>query len=521
MPDPSRYQAAVLDHVAAQVDATPAQNAIVSAVPGGGKTTLLTMAAAHLGAECRRRRRGSVSIDVVAFGNRVAKEIGQRLRQMGAQNAEARTLHSAGLRAWREMIGGMSDGLVTGKDAQDKARRLIRWLIDEKRQIDHRRAYPSKVAALMNAARNVGLVPEGTPGMSGLVPDTFDTWVELMDYHGVETDYPRDLAEAARLALRTSISWAGKIADFPDMLYMPTLTDGATFPRRDFVFVDELQDLDPLQRRMALLMCRDSVFLGVGDRRQAIFGWRGAAVDSMDRVAAELRCIELPLSVCYRCPTSHIELARQYAPQIEARPGAPVGLVEMPDKVAARDFLPGDVVICRQKAPGAALALWLIRHGVPARILGRDIGFSLTSYVDGFKARGIEHLLDLVDRRTGAAISRAKIRHDDETIREAIDRQNTIHAIAESCLTDDVAELKAKIVALFDDEISDRFVTIATIHKFKGGEADRVWWLDPELCDESKAYRHEWQRQEVRNLRFVALTRSRSELRMFSSTALV
>jgi len=57
-------------------------------------------------------------------------------------------------------------------------------------------------------------------------------------------------------------------------------------------------------------------------------------------------------------------------------------------------------------------------------------------------------------------------------------------------------------------------VTLATIHKSKGLEADRVWWLNASACPASWA-RQPWQKQQERNLCYVAATRAKAELVMF------
>ena len=54
-------------------------------------------------------------------------------------------------------------------------------------------------------------------------------------------------------------------------------------------------------------------------------------------------------------------------------------------------------------------------------------------------------------------------------------------------------------------------VTLATIHKAKGLEAKRVFWLNSSDCP-SKWARQEWQVQQEMNLCYVATTRAQEEL---------
>lgn len=46
-----------------------------------------------------------------------------------------------------------------------------------------------------------------------------------------------------------------------------------------------------------------------------------------NRIIARTDAKELPLSVCYRCPSSHLALAREFVPHIEAT-GAAEGTIE-------------------------------------------------------------------------------------------------------------------------------------------------------------------------------------------------
>jgi DNA helicase-2/ATP-dependent DNA helicase PcrA len=65
----------------------------------------------------------------------------------------------------------------------------------------------------------------------------------------------------------------------------------------------------------------------VGDPKQAIYGFAGADCRSVEKIKARTQATELPLSICYRCPISHLDKAREIVPQIEARPGAPAGVI--------------------------------------------------------------------------------------------------------------------------------------------------------------------------------------------------
>jgi len=69
--------------------------------------------------------------------------------------------------------------------------------------------------------------------------------------------------------------------------------------------------------------------------------------------------------------------------------------------------------------------------------------------------------------------------------------------------------LDAGIDYLFKDKANA--VKLATIHKSKGLEADRVWWLGRSECPAQWA-RQQWQKQEEIHLCYVAATRAKTAL---------
>ena len=569
-PQPSHYQQAIIDATTQAVRALkcgqPYQNIVVEATAGAGKTSTILLCIQALTLSCP----GSRSV-VVAFNKRVADEMAARL----PSTAKAMTLHSLGRAAWVRTVGRQVevDGNKIGRivQAEIDANRMPRWL-------------RGKVAKLVDLARMHGIVPgatiasthddcvqstashsqasppTATPAsthatalgpLQPLLDDVDAEWERLMlrfDVSFDDTATSKQIIRHARDVLTTSNRYGHRIIDFVDMLYLPTLCAATRWDiDADVVFVDELQDLDVLQQKMLQHLIRHCVFVGVGDPQQAVYSWRGADADAMQRIATATRAKTLPLSICYRCPSGHIQAARKWSPRIEAAPGACPGVFERYDaegklacnSVAAHgddcecrlgankrlqptDFQPGDIVICRAKAPLVKMAFWLMRARRPCRILGRNLASPLLSFIDSMRCTDVPSLLRKVNMVTQRLILRA-LDLDDETVaEEARDRQAVIVAVADGYDGDDVAELRAELEALFGDgEDRGSVVTLSTVHKFKGGEADRVWWLDHHKPDpESRGYKHDWQRTEAGHIRFVAMTRARRELRFFRSEGL-
>lgn len=578
---PSKYQQDIYDFVPAQWRMMKAKrgganvrprNLVVKATAGSGKT--------HTTRElCRLLP--DARVEVVSFNSSVAKNAAPLL----PGNASSVTLHAVGKRGLEgyfqrrfATVDQMDRERGDGELAGNKSARIIAKM-KERGEVDQ--YLPAAlVRTLVSKAKGIGLVPTGAAVGSSRYPvdgiccddDRDDAWLTLMSVFNIEYARPAVLVDAARRVLRTSIESSSAIIDFDDMIYIPTCLRDLRFSRRDVVMVDELQDLDAVQRRMIVKMCGgkegvpgkdqdfQTLFVGVGDPRQAIYAWRGADSQSMDRCTEALDCSVLPLSVCYRCPTSHLDLARAYAPEIEARPDAPIGEVVDyrhlgsggnfdgvdvdPSKLTPDLFQPGDVVICRLNAPLISVAYWLMKARVPCRVVGRDFGKGLISLLEGVKVGHAEPAIgklrdrlrrmekkDAQDPTLDGEPSEAtsKLADSIAVLQSVCDNLADRAAINEATNNDhedgaDVgpivltAELVREIDHLFGDDSGDpsAFVTLSSIHRFKGGEADRVWWCDEDNCT-PRPRAQAWQVQETENLRFVASTRSRHWLGFFSS----
>src|SRR5215471_2567892 len=81
-------------------------------------------------------------------------------------------------------------------------------------------------------------------------------------------------------------------------------------------------------------------------------------------------------------------------------------------------------------------------------------------------------------------------------------RADGLRAVVEAC--DSVAAVEPCIKELFHDGDRAGRVVLSTVHRAKGDEASRVWFLDCPL----RKPRRDWEQQQRDNLYYVALTRS-------------
>jgi hypothetical protein len=154
------------------------------------------------------------------------------------------------------------------------------------------------------------------------------------------------------------------------------LRNGWVRAKYDLVIIDEAQDMNAAQLLLAMKVCKKGGRIAVvGDDRQAIYGFRGADSNSIDRLKGELVAHELGLTITYRCPKVVVAAAARLVPDYTAAPAAPEGemltatVEEMYTQAAVGDF-----ILSRKNAPLAAICLHLLAMGKRAIVEGREIG---------------------------------------------------------------------------------------------------------------------------------------------------
>lgn len=479
MKNPSPFQSAIFDFAS-----NGSGNAIVKAVAGSGKTTTIV--------ETVKLIQGSSIF--LAFNKAIAEEL-------KARGVNARTFHSLCYRPVLDVVGAKSVN-------DQKVSQLIRAKLSE----NDAKIYGSFVRKLVGLARQSGL--------GALSDASGEAFYALVEHHDItlETEGASEAQgiEYAREIL--TLSNKMKEVDFDDLLYFSVL-HGVRLPEFDWVLVDEAQDTNQIQRAiLRKILAKRGRLIAVGDPAQAIYGFRGADSDALELIAEDFQpCTWLPLSVTYRCATSITAMAQTHVPDIQAAPGAPEG--EVLDRGdtgwALTDLGPKDLVICRNTKPLLDLGFRLMRAKIPLRILGREIGEGLIALIRkcdtarGNIERFQKRLEDWRDRETEKAVAKGLEAKADAVQDKAGTLLMLLDDLPENKRTTD--ELISIIQALFTDQNSR--ITLSTIHKAKGMEANTVWWLAPSLCP-SKWARKDWQIGQEHNLMYVAITRAKTRLNM-------
>ena len=498
---PSRYQEDIFHFcVAGQGDG------LIVAAAGAGKTSTLIEAAQLLRAD---------KTLFLAFNRSIADELRARLAN---SDIDVLTVHGLGYRTICKQLG---EAVIDKR----KYRRLVRdW-------IDARFTRPRKAIDVTPAPTSRGSHPHV------IRPEQLRDWYAaleaLVNVTRLTLTNPADVNALWELARRFGVHASGAImpgvydvleegvrtaqqtvqVDYTDLLWLPHRL--RLRPQRyKHVLVDEAQDLSAAQLALAMdARARGGRMLFCGDPHQSIYGWIGADPEAYARIKTATQAVELPLSICYRCPRSHIALAQTLVPTIEAHDDAPAGTITLLEDTELLDHVrPGDLVICRKTAPLIAWCMRLIAHRLPARVRGRELGQELTAL-----ARKLAPLVPW--HRLPEAIAAYEEIEVAQLLREDVDAEHII-AVQDRCAAllvcfrsfggRSVDALCAEIDRLFAD--NGDVVALSTIHRAKGLEAERVFVLEANTLPLRWQRQRPDQLQQELNLLYVALTRAKQDL---------
>jgi DNA helicase II / ATP-dependent DNA helicase PcrA len=443
---------------------------IVQAVAGSGKThTLVT--------DINKRRKMALCL---AFNKGNANELSTRVTQ-----ATVKTLNALGHQILMRKRPGA---------------KLDAWRISKRlRQILN--AEDSKLYALQ-LVRAISLVKSD----GNFDPDD-EAFLEAMNSY--ELDVPVDRQpQFARICNR--VFWemykALDTFDYDDQLYVP-LKEGWTFPKYDMIYVDEAQDLSRIQHLMVqALVDRGAMLFAVGDRAQAIYGFRGATDSSMDDLKEQFKMQELPLSITYRCCEAVVREAQRLVPHIEARPGAPEGRVNRLEVYPENaSYTSNDLIVCRNNAPIFTLALDFLRGNRQCRVMSNFLE-TIEGFLNQFDANLSKDLRIKLDAWYQKEKKEAIDNNRYGKLAAIEDKYEVVCAFTEKYST--VGEIISAIRSLATSQFGPR---IATVHKAKGLEAPRVFILRPDLLPSPKAMTPQAIKAE-KNLEYVAITRAKDEL---------
>jgi superfamily I DNA/RNA helicase len=500
--------------------AAPPGPILCVAPAGSGKTTTLVARIASL-IGCGAAR--PTEIAAITFNRRAAVELGERLAAalapLGVEKdgVRVRTFHALGLEILR-------DAGATVEPLLDRMT-VLRQVAPEAGPAAWRRldtAFSRLKLDLGVTAEEVGADPEPGP-----IARAFLAYeAAIADEGGLDFD------DLVGRALRLLEGDPGALERWRK--------------RCAHLLVDEAQDLDRAQLRLALLLAAPSnrIFL-VGDDDQSIYGWRLADVRRVLALADDLPGLRrVDLEVNYRCPATVV--------------GRAVRLVEhnrerFAKKIRARDAAPGPIVLAADAADepvriGRVLERWEVDDDSKAILArtNRELLPAITVALDrriAFRPPPIELLVgsELVDACLDAVaaapddgppllarIEAVRARwarrparpEDDPDAPRPADIAAAVLAWAVPFRTLDALRgaVGARRAALLELCREDAPLTFATAHATKGLEFDHVAVIGmergrfPSARSLADAVEPERALEEERRLAYVAWTRARRSL---------
>lgn len=544
IPTPSEHQQSVIRWCLEKLG-----HLVVNAVAGSGKSTLLSM------------------IAQIILGNAVYLAFNRHVASAARSKVaphDARTIHSLGYKAFLRRYNPNGGHAPWGKPDAQKYRRITRAacnVMEGSRFLYDRQVTKEEQEKLF--------------GVRGeILYNIYDDIVELVDlsranYVGESKDFPKDLKflnqhfgvgvpkkleqlvfHGVAHALEEGYAMREREIDFEDQIWIP-LREGLPIGNYDWILLDECQDLSrskiELVRRA---LAEDGRLVGVGDPHQAIMGFSGADAFAFDRIKRSFAAQELPLSVCYRCPISSIDRAKEFVPQIEHAPGAIEGSVMTVSFAdALRTVRANDLVQCRRNAPLVGFYFALLRRRVAdiatkraelsaMRPTGAANGPAIESDIPLARVRGrpedTERMINVI-KKFGrgnlidfpAFVDQWRVSQwkkidadngSDErkrTVSDIAEILGTIYdEVSDECVNSD--QLISFVRKIFGEpkkkESGASCVILSSIHRAKGDEADEVFILRPDLLMPPETVTDTWQQEQELNIHYVAVTRAKKRL---------
>jgi superfamily I DNA/RNA helicase len=444
---------------------------IVNAGAGTGKTFTIVEGA---------NRIGDKKAAFLAFNKSIATELQKKL----PDEVEAKTFHAFGFAALRNA------GIRT-KVNNFKVNNIIGELLGKDYFVTPLKKLVSLVKGAMYDGTNTSEIRS------------------LIDEYNIQFQSEREEQQAITSipAILKQCSTQTHMIDFDDMIWLP-LVNNYPLPHYDIMFVDEAQDFNEAQRELISRCVNGGRCIIVGDKNQAIYGFRGADSNSIARFVERLEngkreIGHFSLTITWRCPKSVVSEANRYVADYKAHADAIDGNV-----IVNAAFVPlrNDMVLCRYNAPLVSAFYDLISQGKSAYILGRDMTKGLIAAVEKISKNhqmGVEEFLNLF--MTDFEYNYNKLlRQDKENQAFALeDKKDCILVFADKATT--VGGIISEIKRVFDGN-DEGEIMLSTVHKAKGLEADNVYILATNRMPHPKGG------SEENNICYVAITRAKKNL---------
>ncbi len=525
---------------------------IIDAVAGAGKTTTIM--------ECARYVADKSEILFCAFNKSIADEIASKFGQRAMNAVTTKTMHSLGRQILHDNNStGKLIKLQEGKYGQLMRHAEIQQLmlphlvkIVKYNGLEYDTSSDKQSYEVDNVVRRFGwkILEINTKFRLTLCKDSYQDFKDMIIHYGIfrkieveKRDFDKELEsylECHRILLESAnlFSKNTMIIDFADMLYLPYVWKQYPARKFAFLFIDECQDLSHSQLAVALKYAKsDCRLISVGDPRQSIYGFTGADINSFQNIENRTKANRLPLTLCFRCPQSIIEIAKSVRSDIKGSKNYQGIIQEIRPNEVVEIARSNDLIICRTKAPLLLLVFEFIEKETKVKIHPEIARGMIEKLRQLFKKEellrpiqeeygGFEKLKDLVLSRREWIINK-----EAERIIDSAER-NIFIAEEKSFLESELEFLHKRFevwreVGICMEDIfkmlysyvneKDNPIIISTIHTAKGLEADRVFIVNYSDLPLTHPEHKDWETTQEVNLKYVAETRAKEELYLVNS----
>jgi superfamily I DNA/RNA helicase len=509
-------------------------NTVLDAVAGSGKSTTVMAAIPHIPKD--------KDALITSFSTACVDDLKKKGSGGGWAGPEIRTLNSLGFRACRDEFGSLEVDTDRIYKVLDKVTGESSTVPDSRRGEFNAMRYRLKLTVDL-AKNHLADKPEQIVELCDQyeIAQDVPAWAEDALGQKYEAEGNELFARMALAAMRICKKPTGGKIDFTDQIWMPAALK-LDMPKYDRIFVDEAQDMCAAQVEMVFRsITKGGRLCAIGDDHQSIYGFRGAGI-GMAPFVERGKATKLPLSISYRCPKAVVREAKRLVRHIEVAPNAAEGLVEtinvetLPGRVR-----PGDAILSRTNAPLVRIFFDYLRRGIPTVIQGRDLGGALLALLNKSQARSIAALLDYVAEWQKKENAERHAKFPNCRTDSIDDRADTMRIICEISLNiDDVRRNIQRLTPPArggerrgSQVLTGQEVVLSSVHRSKGREWTRVFLIESSFVTSEHYWRvrtkdggasqnsKRWIRDRVaeairtpedRNIRYVAITRSKSEL---------
>lgn len=495
---------------------------LIDALAGSGKTTTLIKALPLVPQK---------SVLMCAFNKPIATELQEKMGTPPAGRLwKAATFHSCGLKivqAHRPRIDirpEASEDLINQAASEWEANAAMEGKKNPRVQFAIRRC----AVKLLRTLKETRSERELQSDKIREVGEAFDVFGKL-----VEDDVKTAIWVVARAYYHSQDLKGRSSIDFCDMTWLPVVLNLAPPSRYQLVLVDEAQDLSmPQLQLVKMLVAPNGKLVTVGDLFQAIYKWRGAVgQDVWKEMSEKFNATTLPLTTTFRCSVAAVKAANRIVPQLKARDGAPAGsetactFQDLPKLLKKTISGGGETfVLSRNNSDLLHTALFLWKA---------DVGFQLRAGKEI-----VEPLYEIIDKLDKSS----KQRFSTNLTTWYQIEMNKAEQINASAWADRIEQQYESLMMMlsyaepkaFKNILQDILVmsmmspiTLSTVHKVKGLEAERVFLLkqtfhryryedemrslDPWIAERARQRLANIDQEEL-NLEYVAITRCKLDL---------